>query len=158
MQKAKRIIYLDHAATTPLCKEAFEKMTPYFCDCYGNADSPHGIGRRAMVAVDTARDEIASLIGASPKEVYFTSGGTEADNWALVGGALAQKGKRVIVSAIEHHAVLAAADKLRSMGVKVDVLPVNDRGRVELSVLKEMMDTDVGLVCVMYVNNETGDA
>jgi len=152
----RKVIYLDHAATTPLCKEALDKMTPYFCDCFGNADSPHGIGRKAMIAVDAARDEIAALIGASPKEIYFTSGGTEADNWALVGGALAQKGKRVIISAIEHHAVLAAADKLRDMGVKVDVLPVNDRGRVELSALEEALDTDVGLVCVMSANNETG--
>ena len=155
MQEGK-IIYLDHAATTPLCREALEKMTPYFCECFGNADSPHKVGRKAMIAVDTARDTIAEILGANPKEIYFTSGGTEADNWALIGGALSQKGKRVIVSAIEHHAVLAAADKLRSMGVKVDILPVNEGGRVEISALEERMDTDVGLVCVMYANNETG--
>ncbi|MBQ8428156.1 MAG: cysteine desulfurase [Clostridia bacterium] len=156
MQTVEKLIYLDHAATTPLCKEALEAMTPYFCECFGNADSPHKIGRKAMVAVDSARDKIAAIIGANPKEIYFTSGGTEADNWALVGGALAQKGKRVIISAIEHHAVLAAADKLRGMGVQVDVLPVNQGGRVELNALKEMLDTDVGLVCVMTANNETG--
>ncbi len=155
MQETKTI-YLDHAATTPLCREALDKMTPYFCESFGNADSPHKVGRKAMIAVDSARDCIAEILGATPKEIYFTSGGTEADNWALVGRALSRKGKRVIVSAIEHHAVLAAADKLRSMGVKVDVLPVNSRGRVEISALEAMMDTDVGLVCVMMANNETG--
>lgn len=156
MQSVEKIIYLDHAATTPLCLEALEAMSPFYCECFGNADSPHKLGRKAMVAVDSARDKIAAVIGANPKEIYFTSGGTEADNWALVGGALAQKGKRVIISAIEHHAVLAAADKLRSMGVQVDVLPVNQGGRVELNVLKEWLDEDVGLVCVMTANNETG--
>ena len=81
------VIYLDHAATTPLDKEILEQMMPYLTDVFGNADSPHALGRKAMNAVDNARDKVAELIGAKPNEVYFTSGGTEADNWALIGGA-----------------------------------------------------------------------
>ncbi len=152
----KDYIYLDHAATTPLCNEAFEAMTPYFTQAFGNADSPHGVGRKAMLAVDSARDTIAQTLGASPKEIYFTSGGTEADNWAVVGGGLAQKGKKVLVSAVEHHAVLAAAEKLRAFGVEVEILPVNEGGRVEVSLVEEKLNGDVGLVCVMAANNETG--
>ena len=112
-------IYLDHAATTPLSKTVFERMMPYFTEEFGNADSPHAAGRKAVNAVDNARDTVASLIGAKANEVYFTSGGTEADNWAVIGGAYAQreKGKgHVIVSSIEHHAVLYAAEKLEKEG------------------------------------------
>lgn len=119
-------IYLDHAATTPLDREVLEKMTPYFCEAYGNADSPHVIGRRAMAAVDAARDLVASLIGAKSNEVYFTSGGTEADNWAVLGGAYARREegrKRVVLSAIEHHAVLSAAERLEREGFEVCICP-----------------------------------
>ncbi len=101
-------IYLDHAATTPLDGEVLEKMLPYFTEEFGNADSPHAAGRKAVGAVDNARDTIACLLNAKPSEVYFTSGGTEADNWAVIGGAYAQreKGKtHIVVSSIEHHAV-----------------------------------------------------
>ena len=152
-------IYLDHAATTPLDQKVLKKMLPYFTEEFGNADSPHGAGRKAVNAVDSARDCVALYIGAKPSEVYFTSGGTEADNWAVIGGAYAQKanGKpRVIVSAIEHHAVLYAAEKLQEEGFPVTYLPVNEGGRVALSALKEAMTDDTGLVVVMAVNNETG--
>ncbi len=152
-------IYLDHAATTPLSKKVLEKMLPYFTEEFGNADSPHAVGRKAVNAVDNARDTIALLIGAKANEVYFTSGGTEADNWAVIGGAYAQKEKgkdRVIVSSIEHHAVLYAAEKLAQEGFEVTYLPVNERGMVELNALKEVIDERTGIVCVMAVNNETG--
>ena len=152
-------IYFDHAATTPLDKEVFEQMRPYFCDLFGNADSPHFHGRKAMAAVDNARDTVASLIGAHPSEIYFTSGGTESDNWAVIGLARAaakQGRKKVLVSAVEHHAVLAAAKKLELEGFSVTYLPVNKGGMVEVNALLDALDTDVGVVAVMTANNETG--
>ena len=152
-------IYLDHAATTPLDKEVFEKMSPYFMENYGNADSPHALGRKAMSGVDFARDQVAELIHAGKKEVYFTSGGTEADNWAMLGTARAQKalGKtKILLSSIEHHAVLYAAETLQKEGFVVEYLPVNEGGRVEVNTVKAKMDNTVGLVAVMLVNNETG--
>ncbi|MBQ7770924.1 MAG: cysteine desulfurase [Clostridia bacterium] len=152
-------IYLDHAATTPLDKEILEKMLPYLTNDYGNADSPHAHGRKAMGAVDTARDTLAALLGAKPNEVYFTSGGTESDNWALIGGAYAMKEQgrdHVIVSAIEHHAVMAAAEKLKKEGFSVSYLPVNGQGRVETKALKTLICERTGIVAVMAVNNETG--
>lgn len=152
-------IYLDHAATTPLDKEILEKMLPYFTERYGNADSPHALGRRAMGGVDSARDDLAALLNAKPSEIFFTSGGTEADNWALLGGARAQRerGKdHVIVSSIEHHAVLAAAEQLAQEGFSVTYLPVNGKGKVETEALERAMTERTGLVAVMAVNNETG--
>ena len=152
-------IYLDHAATTPLSATVLEKMMPYLTDCFGNADSPHAIGRKAVNAVDNARDCLAERLGVKANELYFTSGGTEADNWAVIGGAYAQraKGKKhVIVSAIEHHAVLYAAEKLGKEGFSVTYLPANAGGRVEVNALKEAMTEQTGLVAVMTVNNETG--
>jgi cysteine desulfurase len=153
------MIYLDHAATTPLDKTVFEKMTPYFCDRFGNADSPHGFGRKAMLAVDEARDTVAKLIGAKPSEIYFTSGGTESDNWAILGGAFAKRkeGKnRVLISSIEHHAALSAAERLEENGFEVVYLPVNEGGRVELNEVLSRIDENTALVCVMAANNETG--
>ena len=152
-------IYLDHAATTPLDKEILEKMLPYLTEHYGNADSPHALGRKAMCAVDAARDCVAERLNAKPNELYFTSGGTEADNWAIYGGAHAAKAQgktHVIVSSIEHHAVLAAAKKLENEGFSVTYLPVNDGGRVELNTVKRLLRPSTALVCVMRVNNETG--
>ncbi|MBR4943164.1 MAG: cysteine desulfurase [Clostridia bacterium] len=152
-------IYLDHAATTPLDGEVLKKMLPYFSEEFGNADSPHAAGRKAMGAVDNARDTVADLLGAKPNEIYFTSGGTEADNWAVIGGAYAQKAKgktHVIVSAIEHHAVLYAAEKLEKEGFTVTYLLVNEEGRVEPNTLKTCISENTGIVAVMYANNETG--
>ena len=152
-------IYLDHAATTPLDKDVLDAMLPYLTTEFGNADSPHAVGRKAMMAVDRARDTVAELVNAKPNEIYFTSGGTEADNWAIIGGAYAQRalGKnRIIVSAIEHHAVKEAAEKLKKEGFDVVVLPMNEGGRVALSDVKAALTPDTGLVAVMAVNNETG--
>jgi len=152
-------LYFDHAATTPLDKEILEKMLPYFTEIYGNPDSPHGIGRSAMNAVDSARDKIAELIHAKPSEVYFTSGGTEADNWALIVGAYAQKAQgktHIIISSIEHHAVLEAANQLEKAGFSVTRLPVNQEGYMELSALQAALTEETGLVALMAVNNETG--
>ncbi len=152
-------IYLDHAATTPLDSEVLEKMLPYFTERFGNAHSPHASGREGLNAVDNARDSLAALLNAKPSEVYFTSGGTEADNWALHGGAYAmrEQGKtQIILSAIEHHAVLSAAEKLKDEGFEITYLPVNEGGMVEVNSLKEAITERTGLVCVMAVNNETG--
>ncbi len=152
-------LYFDHAATTPLDEEVLKKMLPYFTDVYGNPDSPHGIGRSALNAVDEARDKIARLIRARANEVYFTSGGTEADNWAMLVGAYAQKGQgktHVIVSSVEHHAVLESAVRLERAGFEVTYLPVNKDGRVEISALESALTEKTGLVAMMAVNNETG--
>lgn len=152
-------IYLDHAATTPLSPKVLEKMLPYYTDCFGNADSPHAIGRQAVNAVDNARDRLAERLGVKPNELYFTSGGTEADNWAIIGGAYAQRAKgkpHVVVSAIEHHAALYAAERLEKEGFPVTYLPVNAGGRVEVKTLQEAITPQTGLVAVMAVNNETG--
>lgn len=152
-------IYLDNAATTPLKKTVFERMSAYFTEEFGNADSPHATGRKAMAAVDFARDTIAAWLGAKPKEIYFTSGGTESDNWAILGAARAQakKGKRhVLLSSIEHHAVLFAAETLRAEGFDVEEISVNEGGRVETNAILRAIREDTALVCVMRVNNETG--
>ena len=152
-------IYLDNAATTPLKKTVFERMSAYFTEEFGNADSPHATGRKAMAVVDFARDTIAAWLGAKPKEIYFTSGGTESDNWAILGAARAQakKGKRhVLLSSIEHHAVLFAAETLRAEGFDVEEISVNEGGRVETNAILRAIREDTALVCVMRVNNETG--
>ena len=154
-----RRIYLDYAATTPLDNEILEKMLPYFSDGFGNPNSPHETGRKAMTAVDNARDTVAELLNAKPSEIYFTSGGTEADNWAILGGAYAQRelGKtEVIVSAIEHHAVLGAAERLEKEGFTVRYLPVDACGEVCVEQLKSLLTEKTGLVAIMLANNETG--
>ena len=152
-------IYFDHAATTPLDREVFEKMSPYFTEFFGNADSPHAIGRKAVAAVDDARALLAGLLNAKPNELYFTSGGTESDNWAILGGAYAQKkvGKtRIVISSIEHHAALSAAQRLEKEGFEIVQLPVNGGGRVEMNALNNAINNETALVCLMAANNETG--
>ena len=159
MTENKQTVYLDYAATTPLGSDVLECMLPYLTACYGNADSPHALGRKALAAVDTARDSLAALIGAKPNEVYFTSGGTEADNWGIIGGARAQKRKgktKIVISAIEHHAALHAAETLQQEGFVIEYLPVNRGGRVQIESLEQAIDENTALVCLMAVNNETG--
>ena len=159
MTESKQTVYLDYAATTPLGSDVLECMLPYLTACYGNADSPHALGRKALAAVDTARDSLAALIGAKPSEVYFTSGGTEADNWGIIGGARAQKRKgktKIVISAIEHHAALHAAETLQQEGFVIEYLPVNSGGRVQIESLEQTIDENTALVCLMAVNNETG--
>ena len=159
MQQTTPRIYLDHAATTPLDESVFEKMKPYLLSSFGNADSPHSFGREAMSAVDLARDKLAQLINAKPSEIYFTSGGTESDNWAVLGGVYAKQkeGRRhVLLSAIEHHAVLSAGERLQQQGFEVEYIPVNEGGRVELNDVKSRLRADTALIGVMAVNNETG--
>ena len=152
-------IYLDHAATTPIDEEVFEKIKPYYTEFFGNPDSPHAFGRRAMRAVDEARDTLASLLGAKNNEIYFTSGGTESDNWAIIGGARAKREEgreHIVISSIEHHAALFAAERLKKEGFLVSYLPVNEGGRVEENALREAITDKTALVALMWVNNETG--
>lgn len=152
-------VYLDNAATTPLDTRVLEKMTPYLTDIFGNADSPHAVGRKAMGAVDLARDRVAELICAHQNEVYFTSGGTEADNWAVIGSVLAnatEKRRKIVCSPIEHHAVLSAVERLQKYGFEIEWLPVNEGGRVETNALESAIDESTVLVCLMMANNETG--
>ncbi|MBQ9481289.1 MAG: cysteine desulfurase NifS [Clostridia bacterium] len=151
-------IYFDHAATTPLDKRVFEKMTPYFTEIAGNANSQHYFGREAMKAVDEARDKIASLIGARPSEIYFTSGGTEADNWALRGIAQAfkNKGRHMIISKIEHAAMITTAAELEKQGFEFTYLGVDENGVVDLEELERSIRPDTIFIGVMYANNEVG--
>ena len=113
-----KAVYLDHAATTPTDEAVVREMLPYFSSCFGNASSLHKDGREAVAAVDLARERVARAVGAAPSEIYFTSGGTEADNWAIEGLAQANsgKGKHVVVSSVEHPAVLSAAGRLEERG------------------------------------------
>lgn len=155
----KKLIYFDYAATTSLDSEVLEKMLPYYKENYGNADSLHAFGRKAQAAVDAARDKVADLIGAKPSEIYFTSGGTESDNWAVLGGAYAckQRGKtHILASQIEHHAVLSAMERLEKEGFEIEYIPVNAGGRVEINEVEKRLKPNTGLVAVMKANNETG--
>ena len=153
-----RRIYLDHAATTPADERVAAAMLPCLTDNCGNAHSLHAFGRRAAAAVDEARDRVASLLGAKPREIYFTSGGTEADNWALRGAARAgaAKGRHVVLSAVEHPAVRAAARRLAEDGFEVSAAPVGADGVLDLPAFASLLREDTVLAAVMAVNNETG--
>ena len=151
-------IYFDHAATTPLDERVLKKMLPYFTECYGNANSQHSFGREAMKAVDEARDKIASVIGARANEVYFTSGGTEADNWAIRGiaSAFKNKGKHIIISKIEHAAMLSTAAELEKQGYEVSYIGVDKFGVIDLNELENAIRPDTIFIGVMMANNEVG--
>ncbi len=151
-------IYFDHAATTPLDKRVLNQMIPYFLEDYGNANSQHSFGRKAMSAVDNARDTIAKIINAKPNEVYFTSGGTESDNWALRGVAhgYRDKGNHIIISPIEHAAMLSTAKDLVKEGFKVDFMKVDKFGFIDLEHLKSIITDKTILISAMMANNEIG--
>lgn len=154
----KTPIYFDHAATTPVDKRVVEKMLPYFTDVFGNPNSQHMFGRDSVKAVDEARDTIAKIINAKPTEVYFTSGGTEADNWALRGVARAykDKGNHIIISPLEHAAMITTAKALTKEGFKVDFMKVDGEGFVDLEHLKSIMTKETIFVGCMVANNEVG--
>jgi cysteine desulfurase len=151
-------IYLDHAATTPVHPEVVNAMVPVLQEIYGNPSSVHQYGRKARQILDEARRVIAKSIGADEKEIVFTSGGTEADNLALIGSALANKdkGKHVITTQIEHHATLHAAEYLQNQGFIVTYLPVDESGRVNIDELRSALTDETTTVSIMSVNNETG--
>ncbi len=153
-----RRVYLDHSATTPVDREVADLMMVYFTEKYGNPSSIHSFGREARHALEEARSQVAGLLGAKPEEITFTSGGTEADNLAILGLAEArqEKGRHLIVSAIEHHAVLDTVKYLEKAGFALTVLPVNSAGIVELDEVIKSLRPDTILVSVMHANNEVG--
>ena len=152
-------IYLDHTATTPLDPRVFEVMTPYLSGVFGNPSSVHSFGREAKQALERAREAVAAAIGAAPGELFFTSGGTESDNFAVIGTARAmgRRGrKRVMTSAAEHHAVLDACLGLRDEGFDPVVLPVTGRGDVDPDAFTAAIGPHVALASIMWANNEVG--
>ena len=153
------VIYADNAATTRMSRAAIEKMTPYLAECYGNPSALYSIGQKAKDALEEARETVARLIGAEPREIVFTSGGSEADNQAIRSAAEAgaKKGKRHIVSdAIEHHAVLHTLKRLEREGFEVTLVPVTPAGLVEPEAIAAAIREDTCLVTVMTANNEIG--
>ena len=153
-----KVIYLDNAATTRVLPEVFEAMKPYFTEYYGNPSAIYTFAGTANDAVTSAREEIANVIGAKPEEIYFTAGGSESDNWALkaTAEAYASKGKHIITSKIEHHAILHTAQWLEKQGYEVTYLDVDENGLVDLEQLKAAIRPDTILISIMAANNEIG--
>ena len=153
----KHLIYADNAATTKLDIDAFEAMKPFLLDEYGNASQPYSFARKPKQALKEARTTIAQCINAEPEEIFFTSGGTESDNWAIKGTAFADLEKRAIItSQIEHHAVLKACADVEKLGYPVAYLPVTAEGIVTAEALNSVITSNTRLVSVMYANNEIG--
>ena len=152
------MIYLDNAATTKTAKEAVDAMLPFFTEYYGNASSIYSLGAESKKAMMQAREIIAESIGATPAEIYFTAGGSESDNWALVATAeaYASKGKHIITSGIEHHAILHTCDYLKTRGYEITYVDVDENGVIKLDELKKAIRPDTILISVMYANNEIG--
>lgn len=160
-------IYLDHAATTDMLPEVVYAMEPYFVKKYGNASTTYELGKEARKAIEIAREEIASVIHAKPSEIYFTSGGSESDNWATKGiaGERKAKSKHIITSRIEHHAILHSCEHLEQLGYKVTYLDVNTDGIVDVKQLENLIEKSrwtqypldkISLISIMYANNEIG--
>ncbi len=152
------MIYMDHSATTPVRKEVLEAMLPYFTEEYGNAGTIYRPGNKAKTAIRNARDRIAGVMGAKPEEIFFTSGGTESDNWALTGVAesYASKGNHIITTAIEHPAVLQTCRYLESRGFRVTYLSVSKDGLLPPEAVEEAICPETILISVMTANNEIG--
>lgn len=151
-------IYVDNAGTTPLSQKAMDAMLPYFMEEFGNASAVYDMGVRAKAAREDARRKIATALGARDNEIYFTSGGTESDNWSLHGAAELRHGhgKHIVITAIEHSAVLHTAEKLESCGYDVSYLTTDDKGRITPDQVLEALRPDTVLVSIMYANNEVG--
>ena len=149
-----RRVYLDNNATTPLLPEVFEAMRPYFAEHFGNASSIHHHGQETRAATERARESVAGLLGCKPSEIVFTSGGTEADNLAILG--VVRAGDHVITSTVEHHAVLNSCKHLEAMGCEVTYVPVDGRGLVDPDDVRRTVRPRTRLVTIMMANNETG--
>ena len=153
-----RIIYLDNAATTKTATEVVQAMLPYFTENYGNPSSIYSLGTESKKAISQVRETIAGTLGAANNEIYFTAGGSEADNWALkaVAEAYASKGKHIITSKIEHHAVLHTCEYLEKNGCEITYVNVDENGIVKLDELEKAIRPDTILISIMYANNEIG--
>lgn len=153
-----KIIYLDNAATTKTSPTVVEAMLPYFTEFYGNASSIYSIGTKSKEAINKSRGIIAASIGAKPEEIYFTAGGSEADNWALkaTAEAYAAKGKHIITTKIEHHAILHTCEYLEKRGFEITYVDVDEWGTVKLDQLEKAIRPDTILISVMFANNEIG--
>lgn len=151
-------IYMDNAGTTAVAPEVLSAMLPYFTQCYGNASSIHSTGRDARKALEDARRRVAAAIGAAPSEIYFTSGGSESDNWAIKGYAYAnlKKGNHIITSQIEHHAVLHTCEFLKTQGFEITYLPVDEFGRISVKDVENAITSQTILISIMAANNEIG--
>ena len=151
-------IYMDNAATTAICPEALSAMLPCFAQNYGNPSSIHATGREARKALEDARRRVAACLGAKPNEIYFTSGGSESDNWAIKGAAFANraKGNHIITTAIEHHAVLHTCQWLEKQGFEITYLPVDEYGLVSPADVEKAITDKTILISVMAANNEIG--
>lgn len=158
MEADKKLIYLDNAATTQVDEAVFEAMKPYFCELYANPSSIYSFAGKAAEAVETARAQIAELIHAKSKEIYFTGGGSESDNWTLksVAEQYAKKGKHIITTKIEHHAILHTAQYLEKHGYEVTYLDVDEFGMISLEQLEAAIRPDTILISIMAANNEIG--
>lgn len=154
----KNLIYADHAATTPLNPKVLEQMLSFYTQNFGNPSSIYSIGRDAKEAIEKARIQTASALGANPEEIFFTASGTEADNWALKGVAFAneKKGKHIITSSVEHHAISHTLEYLKKFGFEVTYLPVDEFGLVRLEELKAALRPDTILISILFANNEIG--
>lgn len=153
-----RELYFDYAATTKVKKQVLEEMLPYFMEYYGNPSSIYSLSRKVKSAIDNSKNNIAKLINSNRTEIYFTSGGTEADNWAIKGIAFAnrEKGKHIITTEIEHAAILSSCKYLQALGFRVTYLPVDKYGFINLDQLRKAIDGETILVSIMWGNNEIG--
>ena len=153
-----KVIYFDNAATTKVYSEVVEAMRPFSEELYGNPSGVHSFARKTKGYLDNSRKKVAELLGATDKEIFFTSGATEANNWAILGAAdkLKNKGKHIITSSIEHHAVLHVCQKLEKEGFDVTYLPVDEYGIVSMEDVRKAIRPDTILITVMYANNEIG--
>jgi cysteine desulfurase len=156
--REKRFVYMDHAATTFIKPDVAESMIPFLKEHFGNPSSLYSIGVEGKEAIETAREQLAKALGAKPEEIYFTSGGTESDNWAIKGTAFSRrkKGKHIITTSIEHHAVLYPCEYLETQGFDVTYLPVDKYGLVDPAEVEAALREDTILISVMYANNEIG--
>lgn len=151
-------VYMDHSATTPVDPEIAQEILKYMVEDFGNASSIHSYGREARKAVEKAREQVAAAIGGSPQEIIFTSGGTEADNMAILGVSTAncKKGSHIITTQVEHHAVLETCEHLEKNGFSVTYLPVDETGRIRVEDVAKAINQNTILISIMHANNEVG--